>query len=88
MKKIFAILLALVLALGCASAMAEYKFTTGGSTGTYYAYGTVLAQYISDNAWVHGLIVENDNVVYNSDLIADIAWDNYSNLAPGGFTYK
>ena len=50
MKKTLAILLALIMMLGCASAMAELTFTTGGTSGTYYAFGGVLAQYISDNS--------------------------------------
>ena len=44
MKKTLAILLALVMMLGCASALAELTFTTGGPAGTYYAFGNVLAQ--------------------------------------------
>ena len=37
MKKTLAILLALVMMLGCASAMAELTFTTGGTSGTALA---------------------------------------------------
>lgn len=50
MKKIMAILLALVLMTSCAAMAASYTFTTGGSAGTYYGYGSVLAQYVSDNS--------------------------------------
>ena len=51
MKKFasLALALALVLALSCTAALAELTFTTGGTAGTYYAYGTVLAQYITAN---------------------------------------
>ena len=50
MKKTLAILIALVMVFTCASAMAELTFTTGGPTGTYYAFGSVLANYITNNA--------------------------------------
>ena len=49
MKKTLALVLALMMLLTC-SALAELTFTTGGSSGTYYAFGGVLAQYISDNS--------------------------------------
>ena len=50
MKKVLSLVIALVLALGCTAALAELSFGTGGEAGTYYAFGTVLAQYISENA--------------------------------------
>ena len=54
MKKILAMVLALcmVSALCAASAFAadELIFTTGGEAGTYYAFGSVLAQYVSNNS--------------------------------------
>ena len=54
MKKILAMVLALcmVFALCAASAFAadELIFTTGGEAGTYYAFGSVLAQYVSNNS--------------------------------------
>ncbi len=53
MKKMVAILLALCLVLAlCACGSSESEkltFTTGGDTGTYYAFGSVLAQYVSSN---------------------------------------
>ncbi|MGI5976245.1 MAG: TAXI family TRAP transporter solute-binding subunit [Candidatus Limivicinus sp.] len=56
MKKLFALLLALsmVFALcACGSSGSDkgdtLLFTTGGETGTYYGYGSVLAQYVSAN---------------------------------------
>ena len=49
MKKIFALMIALVLVFSCASAMAELQFTTGGQSGTYFGFGNVLAQYITNN---------------------------------------
>ena len=54
MKKILAMILALcmVSALCATSAFAadELIFTTGGEAGTYYAFGSVLAQYVSNNS--------------------------------------
>lgn len=52
MKKLFAIILTLALTLGLACgalADGELTFTTGSSTGTYFNYGNILAQYISNN---------------------------------------
>lgn len=34
------------------SSSSELRFVTGGESGTYYAYGTVLAQYATNNAGV------------------------------------
>ena len=58
MKKILALLLAAVMVFalcacggassgGASSAKKELIMTTGNETGTYYAYGTVLANYVS-----------------------------------------
>ena len=54
MKKLIAITAALLMILSLcacgassASAPAELTMTTGNDTGTYYAYGTVLANYVS-----------------------------------------
>lgn len=63
-KKLMAVLVtafaaAMALALvGCGSSNSsdssngELRFVTGGESGTYYAYGTVLAQYATNNAGV------------------------------------
>ena len=50
MKKVISLVIALILALSCVAALAELSFGTGGEAGTYYAFGTVLAQYISELA--------------------------------------
>ena len=57
MKKVLAMILALsmVLALcACGSSASKTSesltFTTGGEAGTYYAFGSVLAQYVSNNS--------------------------------------
>ena len=66
MKKFFALILALVMALSlvaCGSAPAEdgdgntpapakLRFVTGGESGTYYAFGSVIAQHATNNAGV------------------------------------
>ena len=65
-KKLLAIVVAacaacMALALvGCGSnssssdskSSKELRFVTGGESGTYYAYGSVLAQYATNNAGV------------------------------------
>ena len=69
MKKTLAILLALVMMLGCASALAELTFTTGGTSGTYYAFGNVLAQYITNNSEVAVTAVAGNGSAANIDLL-------------------
>ncbi len=69
MRKILAILLALVLTLGCASALAELTFTTGGTSGTYYAFGGVLAQYITDHSDVAVTAVAGEGSAANIDML-------------------
>lgn len=50
MKKLIALILCLTMAFGAAAALAdELTFTTGGTGGVYFAYGTVLAQFITNN---------------------------------------
>ena len=54
MKKFLSIVLALcmvfALCSASASAASDLIFTTGGEAGTYYAFGSVLAQYVSNNS--------------------------------------
>lgn len=47
-----AMVFALVGCGGSSAKSSELRFVTGGESGTYYAYGTVLAQYSSNNAGV------------------------------------
>lgn len=63
MKKIFSIVLALsmVLALAaCGGAGTKMTMGTGGTSGTYYGYGGVLGQYITNNAGVNVTVVSTD----------------------------
>ena len=58
MKKILAMTLALCMIFAlCLSSSAfaaeNLTFTTGGETGTYYAFGSVIAQYVSSNSDVN-----------------------------------
>ena len=70
MKKTIALVLALslMLTLSC-SAMAELVFTTGGTSGTYYAYGNVLAQYITNNTNIPVTAVAGNGSAANIDLL-------------------
>ncbi len=64
MKKILAIALSLIMALAVTSCggSAGTKMTmgTGGTAGTYYGYGGVLGQYITNNAGVNVTVVSTD----------------------------
>ena len=65
MKKLFALLLALSMVFAlCACGSSDAKketltFTTGGEAGTYYAFGSVLAQYVSSNSDLNVVAVFN-----------------------------
>ena len=69
MKKFVSIALSLVLVLSCAAALAELTFSTGGTAGTYYAYGTVLAQYITSNTDVAVTAIAGNGSAANIDLL-------------------
>ncbi len=69
MKKIASIVLALALVFTCAAAMADLTFTTGGTAGTYYAYGTVLAQYLTSNSNVAVTAIAGNGSASNIDLL-------------------
>ena len=64
MKKILAIVLAAVLTLALVacggSATTKMTMGTGGTSGTYYGYGGVLGQYITNNAGVNVTVVSTD----------------------------
>ncbi len=70
MKKLIAVLLTLMLVGTASFALADgLTFTTGGTAGTYYAYGTVLAQFISNNSDVYVTAVPGNGSAANIDLL-------------------
>lgn len=69
MKKLLSMVIALMLVFSCASAMAELTFTTGSTAGTYYAFGGVLAQYISDHSDVKVTAVAGEGSAANIDML-------------------
>ena len=92
MKKMIALLLAalMVFALcACGSSAKEYSFTTGGDQGTYYGFGGVLAQKVSEKtatkvtAITSGGFVQSDVMAYAfaGDRLFDAAVDNFSTVA-------
>ncbi len=80
MKKLLSILLVVVMALALVACSEEgtggsYDYSkmtmgTGGTAGTYYAYGGVLGQYISKNAGVDTTVVSTDGSKANIQGIA------------------
>ena len=63
MKKVVSIILtvSMVLALvACGGAGTKMTMGTGGTSGTYYGYGGVLGQYITNNAGVNVTVVSTD----------------------------
>lgn len=69
MKRICALVLALALSLTACAALADLTFTTGGSSGTYYAFGNVLAQYITNNSNVAVTAVAGNGSADNIDKL-------------------
>ena len=71
MKKMIVILLCLVLALSLVACGAgKMTMGTGGTTGTYYAYGNVLGQYIKEHAGIDVVVVSTDGSKANIQSIA------------------
>ncbi|MDY3027452.1 MAG: TAXI family TRAP transporter solute-binding subunit [Candidatus Faecivicinus sp.] len=69
MKKVLSLVIALMMVFSCASALAELTFTTGSTAGTYYAFGGVLAQYISDHSDVKITAVAGEGSAANIDML-------------------
>ena len=70
MKKLIALLLSLVMVFAMATALADnLTFTTGGTAGTYFAYGTVLANYVSNNSDVSITAVAGTGSADNIDAL-------------------
>ncbi len=78
MKKIFSVVLALTLvfALCACGGNAGTKMTmgTGGTSGTYYGYGGIIGQYITNKAGIQTTVVSTDGSKAN---IQGIAAGNY-----------
>ena len=73
MKKMISVVLVLVLALSlaaCGGASAD-KMTmgTGGTSGTYYAFGGVLGQYIKNHAGIEVTVVSTDGSKANIESV-------------------
>lgn len=61
MKKLLAIVLVLVMALGLAACgSSAMTMGTGGTSGTYYAYGGILSQYMKNKAGIDVTAVSTD----------------------------
>ena len=72
MKKFFSILLAVALLLtmaACGSSGTKMTMGTGGTTGTYYAYGGVLGQTIKSEAGIDVTVVSTDGSKANIQKI-------------------
>ena len=73
MKKMIAIVLVLAVALSlvaCGGGASKMTMGTGGTSGTYYAYGGVLGQYIKNNAGIDVTVVSTDGSKANIESIA------------------
>ena len=75
MKKILSLVLAMTMLLAlcaCGGSAGATKMTmgTGGTSGTYYAFGGVLGQYIKNNAGIAVTVVSTDGSKANIESIA------------------
>jgi len=75
MKKILSVILVLTLVLtlaacGGKSGASTMTMGTGGTAGTYYAFGGVLGQYIMNNAGIKVTVVSTDGSKANIESIA------------------
>ena len=70
MKKLIALILSLMMVFCAAAALADgLTFTTGGAAGTYYAFGTVLANYVSNNTDVKVTAIVGNGSADNIDAL-------------------
>jgi TRAP transporter TAXI family solute receptor len=63
MKKIISVILTFVLVFAlaaCGNSGTRMTMGTGGTSGTYYGYGGVLGQYITNNAGINVTVVSTD----------------------------
>jgi hypothetical protein len=74
MKKTIATILALALIFSlaaCGSGEKDLRFVTGGEGGTYYAFGTVIAQHASNNIGVKITAITGAGSKNNVNKLAD-----------------
>ena len=73
-KKVLSLILVLALALtlaACGSGSStKMTMGTGGTSGTYYAFGGVLGQYIKNHAGIEVIVVSTDGSKANIESIA------------------
>ena len=72
MKKLIAFALVLAMALSlvaCGGGASKMTMGTGGTAGTYYAYGGVLGQYITNKANIEVVVVSTDGSKANIQSI-------------------
>ncbi len=77
MKKIISVVLACVMLFAlaaCGGTGTKMTMGTGGTSGTYYAFGGILGQYITNNAGIQTTVVSTDGSKAN---IQGIAAGNY-----------
>ena len=70
MKKLIAIVLSVVMLFAVTAALADgLTFTTGGAAGTYYAFGTELANYVTNNTDLSVTAVVGNGSADNIDAL-------------------
>ena len=77
MKKLFSVVLVLTMVLALAACgsssgsagASKMTMGTGGTSGTYYAFGGVLSQYIKNNAGIEVIVVSTDGSKANIESI-------------------
>lgn len=92
MKKTLSVILALclVMALGVSAFAAEsLTFTTGGEAGTYYGFGSVLAQYVTNNSDAVDItaVTSGGSQANIEDLDADFAQIGFSQSDVMSYAY-
>ena len=80
LKKIVAMVMALAMVLAlaaCGAPAAKMTMGTGGTSGTYYAFGGVLGQYIKDKAGIDVTVVSTDGSKANIQGIDIVCRERY-----------